>query len=151
MYASEIEQATKKLHPLNLYFNGCHHFDDIPESAFDNGYAFVNTLKKGEEKHCGHWFLIWKRGKETIIYDSLGFPPENLLQFKRVGKMTVSSSPTMPLNSKLCGPFCLYVAFHSRLNPDLNFRTLISAIFEEKLEENEEKVKVFCKQFEICI
>jgi Ulp1 family protease len=102
----------------------------------------------------GHWYCLYRDSPTTIeCFDSLGIDTEkklflqNFYQRSRVKQIDFNTAPVQECNTSTCGLFCIYFIFNRLLNLDLPFDVLLNEIFNEKLDQNEIKVKKFMTDF----
>ena len=102
------------------------------------------------ESDVGHWILIIRPKPGMIeVFDSLGCTKQDLLpELKHFGySLLFNETRVQALGSTSCGAFCLYTAFWRLVNIDRTFSQVLTDIYTNNFEENEETVMEFKKKY----
>lgn len=117
MNTKQLYLALLRNDVTSLQFDGIYAKDMLTEITSRPKLIICNTHpshKPGE-----HWLLFYFNEDDSVdFYDSLGKPlqsyGEKILQFAKTfaESFIESKDRTQPLNSSLCGHYCLYYAYY---------------------------------------
>ena len=118
----QLKHALSESDKTRDFFEGVYPLDYLSEIEHAPNMIIVNTdpsYKPGK-----HWLLFYRDQDTYEMFDSLGrditvYPPE-IAHFvnKFCSQLKYVSVRLQPINSSLCGHYCLYYAYH-RCNGEL--------------------------------
>jgi len=151
MQADELRSFIDKIPPFKDHFVGIYSIDTLPSDLKNRTFLIFNSALHNERGQ--HWICLCNINKKIEIFDSLGSSQEKVeaikkfCKFKNKRQFKINDTPVQSLNSSSCGLFVLYFAINRFLNADLGFSALLNEIFTDNLDENEQLVDQFCKNF----
>ena len=82
------------------------------------------------------------------IFNSLGATDQDIRAVKNLAtKVQYNDTAVQGTKSIKCGEFCLYVAFYRLLDFDLSLKEVLSDLFTDNYERNDEIVSNFSKKY----
>lgn len=147
MFGYQLQALIDKITILNGHFKGIFSIDNVPSTIDTASFIIVNTdfsFNLGK-----HWILCYRSGTQKYeIFDPLASITKRTIQtyFQYNGTCYFNVTPIQPINSKLCGVFCLYVITIRLFNLDESFLETLNCIFCESLCVNEKLVSKFLKR-----
>ena len=114
MDSFEILNFVRKCCHLKHKFLGVFAADNFP-GLKPESFIIVNASESSEPGT--HWLLLCRRQNNVYFADPLGYSLENYQEvFKRLCQMylqiieVLKSQPIQPMDSVLCGLYCIYIA-----------------------------------------
>lgn len=109
----ELQAIINKCKYLKFKFNGVYAANNFPLLIKPFSFQIINA---SPANHAGtHWLVLCRRGHDIIFADPLGFSMTvytllycRCLQF--YNNVIDFSYPIQPINSNLCGMFCIFLA-----------------------------------------
>ena len=148
MQTSDIVNVVKKFPLIEEHFVGVFPLDKIPSSIENKSCLIFN--KDTSDSGGSHWLcLIRTFNNNYEIFDSLGCQLSVIkphLKFKKAVYF-YNTNAFQELTSSTCGLFALYYLIHRMMNLQLSYRDLLSEIFCENKQKNENEVMDFFMYF----
>lgn len=139
----------------NPYFDGVFSSDTLIDIKKKPELIICNTdpsTKPGE-----HWVLFFFDSDNSVdFYDSLGkdisYYGIKFLEFVQrfADNLTQSSERTQPVNSSLCGEYCLFYAYHKCKRNNNKMETILEKINSSDIVKFVHN-KFYCETFNKCI
>lgn len=129
MNTKELWTALSLNSKTNPFFDGIFSFDTLLQIKKKPRLIICNT--DPSSKPGTHWVLFFFGEKSTDYYDSLGnkitYYGSNFFKFiKRFSKILVFSKiRTQPVNTSLCGQYCLFYAYHKCMNNNIKMNEIL--------------------------
>ncbi|MBM3939130.1 MAG: hypothetical protein FJ333_10840 [Sphingomonadales bacterium] len=146
MLGTELLNEINKL-PFRKYFRGICSADTIPAKLKHKESLIINTdLSTGPGIH---WYCVVRIHDVLECFDSLSVSPEKKIfleshfNFKGLKFIAYNSTQLQPLESSLCGQYCLFYLYERYHNFDLDYSTLINEALSENVASNDQIVSQF--------
>lgn len=146
MLGSELLNEINKL-PFKKYFRGICSADTIPKKLKHKECLIINTdLSTGPGIH---WYCVVRIHDVLECFDSLSVSSEKKtfiqsnFNYKGVKYIIYNSTQLQPLESSLCGQYCLFYLHERYHNLDVDFSTLINEALSENVTTNDHIVSQF--------
>lgn len=147
LYSSDFANYFHRLSIIEPLFVSVTSIDKIPKSLPVRHFVIVNLSPSGTPGT--HWILIVRSHKKCVeVFNSLGY--ENLdslrpfLKFRFSAEIEYNNTQVQKSTTATCGLFCIYFIVYRALNYDQTLSEIMSEIFGNDLNENENKVTKFC-------
>ena len=110
----QLKHALTQNSVTKTFFDGIYPSDYLHALEKDTQLIIVNTDPSTEPGE--HWLLFYIDGKNVEMFDSLGRNPDfyskDIVQFiERFDHVKYVTQRVQPLDSSLCGHYCLYYAY----------------------------------------
>ena len=131
---------------VKQHFDGIITKETLQEIKRDQHFVILNTNE--------HWTYIFRSNGTLECFDPLGWQLKNLDIFKHndftrdIIQVRISRKQYQPIDSENCGAYCIYLAYKRLYMIDQPFSDVLSQIFYDSQEKNEQVVLSFCDNLE---
>ena len=140
MYGSELTRLINATPFLEAHFSGIYTLQDLPSHIYEKQFIIINTCSVFGK----HWLAFLRIDPYNYeFFDSNGTTKsfcDTHFKFLK-GNLEFNMQRTQPLDSGLCGEFCLFYSYHRICNLDLDYENFFSLYFSHNLNKNDSAVK----------
>ncbi len=150
MNGDKLKEIIQSINSARTFFKGVFSINTLPKKLSVPSFLICNY--DTDNNPGSHWFGLFKADKNILeCFDSLGVNDEKLQLIDRYVKiqyithLKFNETKVQSHLTSTCGKFVLYFSLQRLHNLDLSFSELLNEIFEENVDNNEEKVEIFLK------
>lgn len=148
MQTSDIVKVVHKFPAVANCFLGCFAIDKIPDKMPERSCIVFN--KDASHLTGSHWLtLVHNSDNNYEIFDSLGTKFQELHPYLKFpnAEFEYNTNAFQLSRTSTCGFYAIYFLVNRMMNIDMDYRTLLSDIFEVNKSENEKLVLEFFNDF----